>query len=56
VDQSFVNKTKLRLELLYPGRHLIGVSERREDGHEVSLTLPLEEAGGRMAALSGATA
>ncbi|MET0619228.1 MAG: histidine kinase [Thermoanaerobaculia bacterium] len=45
VDQSFVTKTRLRLELLYPGRHLIGMSERREDGHEVSITLPLEEAG-----------
>jgi hypothetical protein len=56
VDQSFVQKTKLRLELLYPGRHLIGISERRADGHEVSLTLPLEAAGSRTAALSGATA
>jgi len=45
VDQSFVTKTRLRPELLYPGRHLIGMSERREDGHEVSITLPLEEAG-----------
>ena len=44
VDQSFVTKTRLRLELLYPGRHLIGMSERREEGHEVSITLPLEEA------------
>ncbi len=53
VDDSFVTKTRLRLELLYPGRHLIGVSERREDGHEVSVTLPLEEVGVRAA---GATA
>jgi len=44
IDDSFVRKTKLRLELLYPGRHLIGVSERSEYGHEVSITLPLEEA------------
>ena len=56
VDHSFVEKTKLRLELLYPGRHLIGVSERRVDGHEVFLTLPLEEASLRPATLSGATA
>ena len=49
-DHSFVEKTKLRLELLYPGRHLIGVSERRADGHEVSLTLPLEEAAPRTGA------
>jgi hypothetical protein len=53
-DQSFVQKTKLRLQLLYPGRHLVGVSERRADGHEVSLTLPLEEAAPPAAA--GATA
>jgi two-component system LytT family sensor kinase len=53
LDHSFVKKTKLRLELLYPGRHLIGVSERREDGHEVSITLPLEEVSARTA---GATA
>ena len=56
IDHSFVTKTRLRLELLYPGRHLIGVSERRQDGHEVSVTLPLEEAGARTATLSGATA
>jgi len=52
VDQSFVTKTRLRLELLYPGRHLIGMSERRENGHEVSITLPLEEAGLRPAGAS----
>ncbi len=52
VDQSFVTKTRLRLELLYPGRHLIGMSERRENGHEVSITLPLEEAAQRLAGAS----
>ena len=45
IDQSFVQKTRLRLELLYPGRHLVGVQNRVELGHEVSLTLPLEAAG-----------
>lgn len=44
IDDSFVRKTKLRLELLYPGRHRISISDRLEKGHEVSITLPLEEA------------
>ncbi len=43
IDDSFVRKTKLRLELLYPGRHRISISDRLEKGHEVSITLPLEE-------------
>ncbi len=45
IDHSFVEKTRLRLELLYPGRHLVGVRDKVELGHEVSVTLPLEEAG-----------
>ncbi len=54
IDDSFVRKTRLRLELLYPGRHLIGVSARSESGHEVSITLPLEEAAPPSAAGAGA--
>ncbi len=54
IDDSFVRKTRLRLELLYPGRHLIGVSARSESGHEVSITLPLEEAAAPSAAGAGA--
>lgn len=41
IDESFVQKTKLRLELLYPGRHSIGISDRLEKGHEVEFALPL---------------
>ena len=44
LDESFLRKTKLRLELLYPGRHLIGLRDGPERGHHVSITLPLEEA------------
>jgi hypothetical protein len=44
IDDSFVRKTKMRLELLYPDRHRIAISDRLEMGHEVSITLPLEEA------------
>jgi two-component system LytT family sensor kinase len=41
LDDSFVRKTKLRLELLYPGQYLISLSDRLEKGHEVQLTIPL---------------
>ena len=44
IDDSFVRKTKLRLELLYPGAHRLAISDRLEKGHEVSITLPLEQA------------
>jgi two-component system LytT family sensor kinase len=44
IDESFVQKTKLRLELLYPDAHRIGISDRLEKGHEVELTLPLSPA------------
>lgn len=54
IDDSFVRKTKLRLELLYPGRHLVAISDRLDKGHEVSITLPLEEAVSR--SLSGVSA
>jgi two-component system LytT family sensor kinase len=40
IDDSFVRKTKLRLELLYPQRHGITISDKLEKGHEVTLTLP----------------
>ncbi len=42
IDDSFVRKTKLRLELLYPDRHRIAISDRLEKGHDVTITLPLE--------------
>ena len=54
LDESFVRKTKLRLELLYPGRHLIGLRDGSDRGHHVSITLPLEEAAGP--ATAGASA
>jgi len=41
IDDSFVRKTKMRLELLYPERHRVSISDRLEKGHEVSLRLPL---------------
>jgi LytS/YehU family sensor histidine kinase len=44
IDESFVQKTKMRLELLYPGRHHIGISDRLEKGHEVEFTVPLSPA------------
>jgi two-component system, LytTR family, sensor kinase len=44
IDDSFVRKTKMRLELLYPERHRVSISDRLEKGHEVSLRLPLETA------------
>lgn len=44
IDDSFVRKTKMRLELLYPERHRVSISDRLEKGHEVSLRLPLEPA------------
>ena len=44
IDDSFVRKTKLRLELLYPGRHRVAISDRLEKGHEVAVPLPLADA------------
>jgi two-component system LytT family sensor kinase len=43
IDDSLVQKTGLRLELLYPGRHELRVraAEGSATGHCVSLTLPL---------------
>ncbi|MEP6994707.1 MAG: histidine kinase [Acidobacteriota bacterium] len=41
IDDSFVRKTKMRLELLYPDQHHIAISDRLEKGHEVELALPL---------------
>ncbi len=35
IDDSFVRKTKLRLELLYPGTALVAISDRLDKGHEV---------------------
>jgi hypothetical protein len=58
LDDSFVRKTRMRLELLYPGQHLVAVSDRLEKGHEVQLTIPLSAspaaAAGRLAAVPGA--
>ncbi len=41
LDDSFVRKTKLRLDLLYPGQHLVALSDKLEKGHEIQLTIPL---------------
>src|SRR5262249_26112457 len=41
LDDSFVRKTKMRLELLYPGQHLVALSDKLEKGHELQLTIPL---------------
>ena len=41
LDDSFVRKTKLRLDLLYPGQHLVALSDKLEKGHEVQLAIPL---------------
>ena len=49
LDDSFVRKTKLRLELLYPGRHLVALSDKLEKGHELQLTIPLGPASPRPA-------
>jgi two-component system, LytTR family, sensor kinase len=43
IDDSFVRKTKMRLELLYPDRHGVTISDRLEKGYEVRITLPLSE-------------
>jgi two-component system, LytTR family, sensor kinase len=53
IDDSFVRKTKMRLELLYPERHRVSISDRLEKGHDVSLRLPLEPAA-RVPAAAGA--
>ena len=40
IDDSFVQKTARRLELLYPRTHTLAISDRLEKGHAVSVTLP----------------
>jgi two-component system LytT family sensor kinase len=40
IDDAFVQKTRLRLDLLYPDAHSIDVSDRLGRGHRVSVTLP----------------
>ena len=44
LDDSFVRKTKMRLDLLYPGQHLVALSDKLEKGHELQLTIPLASA------------
>ena len=44
IDDSFVRKTRLRLELLYPDQHRIAIFDKLEKGHEVELTLPFATA------------
>lgn len=44
IDDSFVRKTMLRLQLLYPDRHHIAISDKLEKGHEINLLLPLSHA------------
>jgi hypothetical protein len=54
IDDSFVRKTKLRLELLYPGRHAITISDKLEKGHEVALSLPYSPASDAVLSAEGA--
>ncbi len=43
IDDAFIQKTRLRLDLLYPGLHAVAVSDRREV-QAVLVTLPLSAA------------
>lgn len=54
IDDSFVRKTRLRLELLYPGQHEVAISDRLEKGHAVELVLPLSPASHEVTALGAA--
>ncbi|HTY43507.1 MAG TPA: histidine kinase [Thermoanaerobaculia bacterium] len=40
LDDSFLRRTKRRLELLYPTGHGVAISDKLEKGHEVALWLP----------------
>ncbi|HTR02438.1 MAG TPA: histidine kinase [Thermoanaerobaculia bacterium] len=40
LDDSFIRRTKRRLELLYPAAHGVAISDKLEKGHEVALWLP----------------
>ncbi len=53
IDETFVQKTKLRLDLLYPGLHALSVSDRPE-GQSVLVTLPLSAAPALGAGAEGA--
>ncbi len=55
IDDSFVRKTKLRLDLLFAEQHEVRVSDRLDQGHGVRITLPLIAlADGRSAAAGAA--
>ena len=54
IDDSFVRKTKMRLELLFPGRHGIAISDMLDKGHEVSVTLPYSPVSGASLFAEGA--
>jgi two-component system LytT family sensor kinase len=53
IDEAFIQKTKLRLDLLFPGLHAVAVSERPE-GQTVLVTLPLSAAPAPGLAVEGA--
>jgi len=40
IDDAFVRRTSLRLQLLYPGNHAITICDRLEKGHAVQVRLP----------------
>ena len=40
IDDAFVRKTRLRLDLLYPHAHSVDVSDRLGRGHRVSVRIP----------------
>ncbi len=49
IDESFIQKTRLRLDLLYPGLHAVAVSDRPQ-GQTVLVALPLSAAPAVLAA------
>ena len=54
IDDAFVRRTRLRLQLLYPGNHAITVSDRLEKGHAVTVRLPYAPVSGAQLTVEGA--
>jgi two-component system, LytTR family, sensor kinase len=55
LDETFVEKARRRMELLYPGAHSVSV-EDSDDGHSLSLAIPFTEESGSRATAVGARA
>src|SRR5262249_42353453 len=55
LDDAFLRRTSLRLQLLYPENHAITVSDRLEKGHAVTVRVPYAPVSGARLPVEGAS-